>query len=49
MSLLTKENFIEAQPSELELFQLPPYQLGVEAITYEECRPTTQVTAYNPI
>lgn len=49
MSLLSSKNFSEAQPSELELFQLPPYQLGVESITYEECRPTSQVTAYNPI
>ncbi|CAC5359304.1 unnamed protein product [Mytilus coruscus] len=49
MSLLTKESFTEAQPSELELFQLPPYQLGVESISYEEIRPTSQVTGYNPI
>ena len=49
MALLTTQNFTEAQPSELELFQLPPYQLGVESISYEECRPTSQVTAYNPI
>ncbi|CAC5392217.1 unnamed protein product [Mytilus coruscus] len=49
MSLLTRESFTEAQPSELELFQLPPYQLGVESISYEEIRPTLQVTGYNPI
>ena len=49
MSLITKENFTEAQPSELELFQLPPYQLGVESISFEEIRPTSQVTGYNPI
>ncbi|CAC5393108.1 unnamed protein product [Mytilus coruscus] len=43
------ENFIEAQPSELQIFEIPPYQVGVESITYEECRPVSQITAYNPI
>ncbi|CAG2223460.1 unnamed protein product [Mytilus edulis] len=38
-----------AQPSELQIFEIPPYQVGVESITYEECRPVSQITAYNPI
>lgn len=50
MALLTSQNnFTEAIPSQLEVFEIPPYQLGVESISYEECRPTSQVTAYNPI
>ena len=49
MSLLTKDNVIEAQPSELELFQLPPYQTAVTGVYWEDCRPISQVTAYNPI
>lgn len=49
MSLLTKENFTEGFPGELEIFSLPVYQVGVESVTYEECRPTSQITAYNPI
>ncbi|CAC5365860.1 unnamed protein product [Mytilus coruscus] len=50
MALLTSQNnFTEAIPSQLEVFEIPPYQLGLESISYEECRPTSQVTAYNPI
>ncbi|CAC5370495.1 unnamed protein product [Mytilus coruscus] len=50
MALLTSQNNLtEAIPSQLEVFEIPPYQLGVESISFEECRPTSQVTAYNPI
>lgn len=49
MSFVSSESFTEALPSELEIFELPPYQIGVESMSYEECRPTSQVTAYNPI
>lgn len=49
MSLLSTDNYTEAIPSQLEIFETPPYQLGVESTTFEECRPTSQVTAYNPI
>lgn len=49
MALLTTQNFTEAQPSELDIFQLPPYQLGVESVYFEDVRPTSQITAYNPI
>lgn len=49
MSIVSREAFVEAQPSELDIFQLPPTQTVVENITYEECRPTSQLTGYSPI
>ncbi|VDI63315.1 Hypothetical predicted protein [Mytilus galloprovincialis] len=36
-------------PQSYRFLRYPPYQVGVESITYEECRPVSQITAYNPI
>ncbi len=49
MSKLNTENFHEGVPSELALFDLPPTQVGVTDVYYEEVRPISQVTGDSPI
>jgi len=49
MAMLNKEFFIEGQPSELSLFDLPPTQVGVENIRMENIRPTSSISDSSPI
>jgi hypothetical protein len=49
MSVISKENFHQGVPSELALFDLPPTQVGVSDVYYEEIRPQSQVIADAPI
>lgn len=49
MSTLTNENFHEGMPSELALFDLPPTQVAVTDVYYEEVRPISQVSGDSPI
>ena len=47
--MLNKEFFVEGQPSELSLFDLPPTQVGVENIRIENVRPTSTISDSSPI
>ena len=47
--MLNKQFFVEGQPSELSLFDLPPTQVGVENIRMENVRPTSTITDSSPI
>ncbi|KAJ8311949.1 hypothetical protein KUTeg_010502 [Tegillarca granosa] len=49
MSLLSKESFREAQPSELSLFELPPTQTAVERVVFEEHRPISTLSGMSLI
>lgn len=49
MSVLNSEAFHEGVPSGLQLFDLPPTQVGVNNVTYQEIRPSSQVTDGGPI
>lgn len=49
MAMLNKEFFVEGQPSELSLFDLPPTQVGVENIRIENVRPTSTISDSSPI
>ncbi|CAC5399946.1 unnamed protein product [Mytilus coruscus] len=49
MAMLNKQFFVEGQPSELSLFDLPPTQVGVENIRMENVRPTSTITDSSPI
>lgn len=49
MAMLNKDFFIEGQPSELSLFDLPPTQVGVENIRMENVRPTSAISDSSPI
>ena len=44
MAFLNKDFFTEAQPSELDVFTLPPTQTAVEKIHYQEVRPISQIS-----
>ncbi|CAC5415722.1 unnamed protein product [Mytilus coruscus] len=44
MAALSMDDFKEAQPSELSLFNLPPYQSAVEQVYFQEVRPTSQLS-----
>ena len=44
MAFLNKDLFTEAQPSELDVFTLPPTQTAVEKIHYQEVRPISQIS-----
>ena len=41
--------FREAQPSELDIFSLPPTQTAIENIYYQEVRPISQLSGNSPI
>ena len=47
--MLNKEFFVEGQPYELSLFDLPPTQVGVENIRMENVRPTSTISDSSPI
>jgi hypothetical protein len=49
MSVLNSEAFHEGVPSGLQLFDLPPTQVAVNNVTYQEIRPSSQVTDGSPI
>ena len=49
MAMLNKDFFIEGQPSELSLFNLPPTQVGVENIRMETIQPTSTISEHSPI
>ena len=49
MSVLSRESFHEGVPSELGLFDLPPTQVGVNNVYYEEIRPLSIVSGDSPI
>lgn len=49
MSVLTTENFREAQTNRLELFDLPAYQTAVERVYYQDVRPVSQITESSPL
>ena len=49
MAMLNQENFHEGVPSELGLFDLPPTQVGVTNVYYDEVRPISQVSGDSPI
>lgn len=47
--MLNKDFFVEGQPAELSLFDLPPTQTGVENIRMENVRPTSTISDSSPI
>lgn len=49
MSVFSQESFHEGVPSELALFDLPPTQVGVTNVYYDEVRPISQATGDCPI
>lgn len=49
MSVLSNENFKEAMPSQLSLFDLPPTQTAVENIYFQDVRPISQISENSPI
>jgi hypothetical protein len=48
MAALTREDYHEAQPSELNLFSVPPSQTDIEKIFYQEVRSTSHVNGSAP-
>lgn len=48
MAALTREDFPEAQPSELNLFSVPPSQTAIETIFYQEVGSTSHVNGNAP-
>lgn len=49
MSVFNADNFHERMPSELALFDLPPTQVAVSDIYYQEIRPLSQLSGDSPI
>jgi len=49
MTAINSELFVEAQPSELDLFTLDPTQTAVEKIYYQQILPIGQITDTSPI
>lgn len=49
MSVFNADNFHEGMPSELALFDLPPTQVAVSDIYYQEIRPLSQLSGDSPI
>ena len=49
MAVVDPDYFVEAQPSELALFDLLPTQTGVEKIYYQQVLPVNQITDSSPI
>lgn len=49
MSVLNNEAFHEGIPMGLQLFDLPPTQVAVNNVIYQEIRPSSQVTDGSPI
>ncbi|KAK3086425.1 hypothetical protein FSP39_018310 [Pinctada imbricata] len=49
MSVLSSENFREAMPSQLALFDIPPTQTAVENVYYQDIRPISQISDTSPI
>lgn len=47
--MMNKEFFVEGQPSELSLFDLPPTQVAVENIRMETIQPTSSISEHSPI
>ena len=49
MASVFGNHFDKAQPSNLSLFTLPPYQTAIENISYEDVRPISQISLSSPI
>lgn len=49
MSFFNAKSFHEGMPSELALFDLPPTQVAVSDIHYQEIRPLSQISGDSPI
>lgn len=49
MSVFNVDNFHEGMPSEPALFDLPPTQVAVSDIYYQEVRPLSQLSGDSPI
>lgn len=49
MSVFNVQNFHEGMPSELSLFELPPTQVAVSDIYFQEIRPLSQLSGDSPI
>ena len=49
MAAINSDFFMEAQPSELSLFDLPPTQTAVEKIYYQQVLPISQLSDSSPI
>lgn len=49
MSVLSNENFKEAMPSQLSLFDLTPTQTAVENIYFQDVSPISQISENSPI
>lgn len=49
MAAVNPDFFVEAQPSELSLFNLPPTQTAVEKIYYQQVLPISQISDSSPI
>lgn len=49
MATINSEYLVEAQPSELDLFNLDPTQTAVEKIYYQQILPVGQITDTSPI
>lgn len=49
MSILSANEFREAMPSQLSLFDIPPTQTAVENIYFQDVRPVSQITGNSPI
>ena len=49
MAYFTPESFVEGVPENLMLFDLPPTQVAVDNIYYQEVRPISQVSENTPI
>ena len=49
MSFFHAKSFYEGMPSELALFDLPPTQVAVSDIHYQEVHPISQISGDSPI
>ncbi|XP_021357788.1 uncharacterized protein F54H12.2-like [Mizuhopecten yessoensis] len=49
MATINKDFFREAQPSQLEVFELPPTQTAVENVYYQDVLPISQMTGDSPV
>lgn len=49
MALFNKDFFVEGQPSEMALFDLPATQTAVENIKIENIQPTSAISENSPI
>ncbi|KAH3795133.1 hypothetical protein DPMN_148680 [Dreissena polymorpha] len=49
MSYLLSNSLSEGIPESLQLFDLPPTQVAVDNVYYQEVRPSSQVSENTPI